>query len=67
MIDMTVDVGTVLAPWQVVSCVYECVLLVIGLLLCASIPYLKPLPTCVLRMREQALKALETCLVSHTP
>lgn len=34
MVDMMVDVGTVLAPWQVVSCVYECVLLVTGLLLC---------------------------------
>lgn len=67
MVDMMVDVGTVLAPWQVVSCVYECVLLVTGLLLCASIPYSEPFPMWVLRMREQALKASETCLVSHTP
>lgn len=71
MIDMKVNVGTswnCTWPLASVQLVFtECMLLVIGLLLCANIPYSKPLPNWVLGMRERALKASKTCLVSHTP
>lgn len=71
MIDVKVNVGTpswnCACPMAGVQSFTECMLLVTRLLLCASVSHSKPLPTWVLGMREQALEASKTCLVSHTP